>query len=118
MTHCYVCNNCQNSILIRSTKVKKGVFCILQVLRIHIGLRKWNKNNVYDKHLREINPIVIDKPCIKVAKSELLFEKYRLDLKQDKDDIEIQKDDVIKCNRIFFGFMPIIFNHLNELYVK
>ena len=32
-------------------KIKKG-FCILLMLRIHTGLQKWNKNNVYDKHLR------------------------------------------------------------------
>ena len=64
-------------------------------------LRKWNKNNVYDINLREINPIGINKPCIKIAKSGNLFEKYRMALKQDKDAIEIQKDDAIKCNRIF-----------------
>ena len=71
------------------------------MLRIHTGLRKWNKNNVYDIHLREINPIGIDQPCIKIAKSELLFEKYRMSLKRDKDAIEIQKGDAIKCNRFF-----------------
>ena len=26
MTHCYVCNNCQKSIFIRSAKVKEGFF--------------------------------------------------------------------------------------------
>ena len=88
------------------------------MLRIHTGLRKLNKNNVYDKHLREINPIGIHKACINIAKSELLFEKYRMDLKRDKDAIEIQKDDAIKRNRIFFDFMPRMFNHLNELYVR
>ena len=102
MTHCYVCDNCQKSIFIRSAKVNEGVFCILQMLRIHTSLRKWNKNNVYDKHLREINPIGIDKPCINIEKSELLFEKYRMVLKRDKDAIGIQNYDVIKRNRIFF----------------
>ena len=65
-------------------------------------MQKWNKNNVYDKHLREINTIGIDKPCIKIAKSELLFEKYRMAIKRDKDAIEIQGDDAIKSNRFFF----------------
>ena len=88
------------------------------MLRIHTGLRKWNKNNLYDNHLREINPIGIDKPCINIAKSELLFEKYRMALKRDKDAIKIQKDDAIKRNQIFFDFMLRMFNHLNELYVK
>ena len=115
MTHCYVCNNCQKSIFIRSTKVKV-FFCILQMLRIHTGLRKWKKNNVYDKHLREINTIEIDKPCIKIEKIELLFETYRMALKRDKDAIEIQKDDAIKRNRLFFDLMLIMFNHLNQLY--
>ena len=88
------------------------------MLRIHTGLRKWNKTNLYDKHLRKINPIGIDKPCIIIAKSELLFEKYRMTLKRDKDAIEIQKEDAIKRNRIFFDFMLRMFNRLNELYVK
>ena len=95
MTHCYVCNNCQKSIFIRSAKVKERVFRISQMLKIHSGLRKWNKNNVYDIHLRKIHPNGIDKPCIKIAKSELLFEKYRMSLKRYKDTIEIQKDDAI-----------------------
>ena len=69
------------------------------MLRIYTGLRKWNKNNVYDKHLRENNPIGIDIPCINIAKSELLIEKYRMALKQDKDSIEIQKDYAIKRNQ-------------------
>ena len=96
----------------------KECFCILQMLRIHTGLRKWNKNNVYDIHLREIIPIGIDKPCIKIAKSELLFEKYRMAIKQEKYAIKIQKDDVINRNRIFFDFMLRMFNQINQLYVR
>ena len=88
------------------------------MLRIHTVLRKWNKNNVYDKHLRKINPIGIDEPCIIIANSELLFEKYRMALKRDKYAIEIQKDDAIKRNQIFFDFMLRLFNILNELYAK
>ena len=73
MTHCYVCNNCQMSIFIQSTNVKEGFFCILQMLRIHTDLQKWNKNNVYHIHLSEKNPIGIDQPCINISKSEVLF---------------------------------------------
>ena len=71
------------------------------MLRIYTGLRKGNKNNVYHIYLRENNPIGIDQPCIKIANSEVFFEKYRMALKRDKDAIEIQKDDAIKRNRIF-----------------
>ena len=88
------------------------------MLRIHNGLRKWNKNNVNDKNVRKINPIGIDKTCINIVKSELLFEKNRMALKRDEDAFEIQKDDAIKCNRIFFDFMLRIFNRLNQLYEK
>ena len=72
------------------------------MLTIHTGLRKWNNNNLYDKHLRKINPIGIDIPCIKIAKIELLFEKYRMALNPEKDAIEFQKDDAINRNQIFF----------------
>ena len=40
----------------------------------------------------------IDRPCIKIANNEVLFEKYRMYLKQDKYAIEIKKDDAIKRN--------------------
>ena len=39
-------------------------------------------------------------------------------LKWEKDAIEIQKDDAIKRNQIFFDFMIRMFYHLNQLYVK
>ena len=39
-------------------------------------------------------------------------------LKWDKDAIEIQKDDAIKRNQIFFDFMLRMFNNLNQLYEK
>ena len=37
-------------------------------------------------------------PSINVAKSEVLFEQYRVDLHQDKYDIEIRNDNEIKRN--------------------
>ena len=101
MTQCYVCDNCKMSIFIQPYNVKEGVFGILQMLRIHTGFRKQNKNNVYGIHLCENYPIGIDQPCIKITNNEVLFEKYRMALKRDKDSIEIQKDDEINCNRIF-----------------
>ena len=63
------------SIFVQYSNVKEGVFCILQMLRIHTGLRKWNKKNQYHILLRDNNPIGIDQPCIKIENSELLF-KY------------------------------------------
>ena len=57
------------------------------MLRIYTGLRKWNKKDVYKKHLREINPIGINKPCMNITKSELLSVSYRMAPKWDKYDI-------------------------------
>ena len=113
-----MCDTFQMSIFIQYANVKEGVFCILQMLMIHTGLRKWNKNNVYHINLQKNNPIGIDQPCIKVANSEVLFEKYRMALKRNKDAIEIQKYDAIKRNRIFFDFMLRMLNNLNQLYEK
>ena len=39
-------------------------------------------------------------------------------LKRDKDAIEIQGDDAIKRNRLFFDFILRMFNLLNQLYEK
>ena len=60
----------------------------------------------------------IDKPCINIANNEVLFEKYRMALQRDKYAIEIQGDDAIKCNQLFFDFMLRMFNRLNQLYEK
>ena len=48
-----------------------------------------------------------------IAKNEVLFEKYIKALKRDKYAIEIQGDDAIKRNQLFFDFMLRMFNNLN-----
>ena len=39
-------------------------------------------------------------------------------LKREKDAIEIQGDNEIKRNQLFFDFMLRMFYHLNQLYEK
>ena len=63
-----------------------------------------------------MNPLGIKQPCIIIAKNEVLFEQYRIDLKRDKDAIDIEGEDAINRNRLFFDFMLRMFNHLNQLY--
>ena len=116
MNQCYVCNNCKISIFIQSSNVKEGFFCILQMLRIHTGLRKCNKKDRYHILLRDKNPVGINRSCIKITNNEVLFEKYRMALKRDKDAIEIQGDDAIDNHRLVFDFMLRMFDHLNQLY--
>ena len=83
MTQCYECDNCKMSIFIESSNIKERGFLILQMLRIHTGLRKWNNKDQYHILLCENIPMGIDQLCIKIANSEMLFEKYRMDLKRD-----------------------------------
>ena len=64
-----------------------------------------------------MNPFNIGKPCIKIAKIELLFEIYIIALKRYKYDIEVKDDDAIKRNGIFFDFMQQTFNHMYGLYM-
>ena len=45
MTQFCVCNHCNMSIFIQSSNDKEVFFCILQMLRIHTGLRKRNKKD-------------------------------------------------------------------------
>ena len=104
------------SIFIPSSNVKEGVFCILQMLRIHTGLRKWTKKYQFHIIHKNMNPLVIDQPCLTIANNEVLFEIYRIALKRDKDAIDIDGDDAIDSNRLFFYFMLRMFDHLNQLY--
>ena len=53
-----------------------------------------------------------------IANNEVLFEQYIISLKRDKDAIDIQGDDEIKRNQIFFDFMLRMFDNLNQLYEK
>ena len=64
-----------------------------------------------------MNPFGIHEPCIKTAKSKLLFEQYIMSLNQDKYDIEIQNNDAIKGSRISFDYMQRKFNRLYGLYL-
>ena len=104
------------SIFIPTYNVKEGVFCILQMLRIHTGLRKWTKNDRFHILLKKMNPLGIDRPCLNIAKDELLFKKYRIALKRDKDAIDIDGNDSINSHRLVFDFMLRMFDHLNQLY--
>ena len=63
-----------------------------------------------------MNPLGIDRPCLEIASNELLFEKYRISLKRDKDAIDIDGDGAIDSHRLVFDFMLRIFDHLNQLY--
>ena len=63
-----------------------------------------------------MNPLGIDRPCLKIAKDEFLFEKYRIALKRDKDAIDIDGNDAIDSHQLVFDFMLRIFDHLNQLY--
>ena len=111
-----VCKHCNMSIFVPSSNVKEGVFCILQMLRIHTGLRKCNKNDRFNIILSDMNPLGIKQPCIMMAKNEVLFEQYIISLKRDKDVIDIEGEDAINCNQLFFDFVLRMFNHLNQLY--
>ena len=51
MTKCFVCYNFQKTILIWSAEGKEESFFIIRMLRIHNGLRKLGKKNVYELHL-------------------------------------------------------------------
>ena len=59
------------------------------MLRIHTGLRKFINTNVFDLHLKKMNPFGIHEPCIKIENNELLFEKYRMSLNWEKYEIEV-----------------------------
>ena len=104
------------SIFIPYFNVKEGVFFILQMLRIHTGLRKWTKNYQFHIILKNMNPLGIDQPCLTIANNEVLFEKYRIALKRDKDAIDIDREDAINSNRLSFDFMIRMFDNLNKLY--
>ena len=88
------------------------------MLSIHTGLRKWNKNELFHSILSDKNPLGIKQPCIMIAKNEVLFEHYRIALKRDKDTIDIEGEDAINRNRLFFDSMLRMFNNLNQLYEK
>ena len=51
-----------------------------------------------------------------IAKNEVLSEQYIIALKRDKYSIDIEGEDEISRNRLFFDFMLIMFDHLNQLY--
>ena len=53
--------------------------------------------------LRDKNPVGINRPCIKIAKNEVMFKIYRMALRRDKYAIEIQWNYAIKRNRFFLN---------------
>ena len=116
MTQCIVCNNCNMSIFIPSSNVEEGVFCILKMLKIHTGLRRFTNKDRFHVILKKMNPLGFDRPCLEIASNELLFEKYGIVLKRDKYAIDIDGNDAIDSHRLVLDFMLIMIEHLNELY--
>ena len=96
---------------------QRKVFCILHMLSIHTGLRKSGKRKVFDLHPKK-KTFDICVPCIKIVKSELLFEKYIMALNWEKYDTEVRNGDAIKRNRIWFDFMQLLLNCLDGLYLR
>ena len=52
-TQCFVCFNKKTEYSHSSCRRQRRVFIILHMLRIHTGLRKWSKRNVFDLHLKK-----------------------------------------------------------------
>ena len=115
-THCFVCCNFQNTILIRYAKSKANVIvfytCWGYILACESGVRQIYMNFIYLK-----TPFDIIKPCIKIAKSEVLFKEYRMALNWDKYDIEVRDDDAINRNWLLFDFTQQTFSCLDGLYM-
>ena len=86
------------------------------MLRIHNGLQKYNKKDRFHLLLCDMNSLGIKQPCIMISKNEVLFEGYRISLKRDKYAIDIDGEDAINSNRLFFDFMLRMFDHLNQFY--
>ena len=89
MVQFFLCCNFKNTILIRAASGKDKVFCILHMLMIHDGLRKFGKKNVFNLHLKKTNPFGIHKTCIKIERSKLSFEEYIMALNQYKYYTEV-----------------------------
>ena len=118
MTQCFVCRDFKNTIIIRDYAVKEKGFCILHMLIIHTGLRKWSKINIFDIHLKKTNPFGMHEPCIKIVNNQLIFEQYIMSLNQYKYYIEVRNYDEIKRKRLLFDFMQRTVNRLNGLYLN
>ena len=80
MNQCFVCHNCKTTIVVWAAAGKDKVFCILHMLRVHTGFRILSDRNVFYFHIQKMNPFGIHEPCIKIEKSEVLFEQYRMAL--------------------------------------
>ena len=75
------------------------------MLRIHTGFRKLSKTNVYDFNLKKMNLFDNGVPGIKIARIEVLFKQYRMDLNPGRYDTEVRNDDTINRNQILFNFL-------------
>ena len=87
------------------------------MLNINTSLLNLSKRNVYDFHLKQMNPSDIGKLCITIAISEVLFEQYRKAINRDKYYIKVQNDDAIKGKQVFSDIIPRTLILLYVLYL-
>ena len=69
MNHaCYVCKNCRETYRVGVGFAEDAIFVLIHLMRLHVGVRQFKKNNDFDLHLKGLNRNVTA-PCYIIAKS-------------------------------------------------
>ena len=110
------CRNCKRVYFIQYTDSKANTFSIMHLLRLHTGVRKFCRRNLYDLHLEAMNPFGVSESCAAIKTDPSLFEKYRVALTRDRYDIDLREDDAIERYKNFFYFVNRSFKHLGYLF--
>jgi hypothetical protein len=114
---CFVCKNCNRTFKIGVGFSKDAVFVIMHLLRLHIGVRKFKGDNTFDLHLKDVNP-TINTPCEGIAKSQTLYEQYRVAIDLDEYDHQILNDSITKRLFVVQCFLERFLHHILSLYME
>jgi hypothetical protein len=118
MEHCFVCKNCKKTFRVSCGAGMEHVFCFSHILNLHTGIRKWHRNDIYDRHLKAMNPL-IHEPCSEIVSSQILFEQYRVALNRDTWDISrLNDEEPIRRATMFHDFLSRMFQNLSTYYFE
>ena len=115
--NCFVCKNCNLTFRMSNASIPEQALCFTHLLHLHTGVRKWSRKNVYDQHLKAMNPLIHER-CSAMNNSQALFEQYRIALHQEISNMIRFNEDIIVRACVFHNFLIRMFRYLGDYYYE
>jgi hypothetical protein len=100
-----------------NASIGEQVLCFTHLLHLHTGVRKWSRKNVYDQHLKTMNPLIHER-CSAMNNSQALFEQYGIALHSEISNMIRLCENPIDRACVFQNFLMRMFKYVCNHYYE